>query len=144
MTSATEANQELVRRYLNAFNNQDYETLAEVIHEDIVEHGIHEELHGPEETIEYLRSHFEMFPDYSGSTDEMIAAGDTVVVRYTASGTHSGEYKGVEPTGREAEWTGIVIYRIDDDKITEVWLEEDRIGLLEQLGAVDPPAHLRL
>ncbi|PSQ83467.1 MAG: DUF4440 domain-containing protein, partial [Bacteroidetes bacterium QS_1_65_9] len=42
------------------------------------------------------------------------------------------------------EWTGMAMYRIADDRIAEVWLEEDRLALLEQLEAVDPPAHLRI
>lgn len=144
MSSQKEENKELVRRYLNAFNNQDEDTISDFLAEDVVEYSIHAEQHGPQEVIEYLQSHFEMFPDYSGSTEAMIAEDDTVVVRYTASGTHSGEYHDVEPTGQQVEWTGIVIYRIEDDQIAEVWLEEDRLGLLEQLEAVDPPAHLRL
>jgi hypothetical protein len=38
----------------------------------------------------------------------------------------------------------MAIYRVEDDEIVEMWLEEDRLGLLEQLEAVDPPAHLRI
>jgi len=36
------------------------------------------------------------------------------------------------------------MYRIDDGRIAEIWLEENRLRLLEQLEVVDPPAHLRL
>jgi steroid delta-isomerase-like uncharacterized protein len=137
-------NRELVRRYLKAFNDRDHETLSELLADDVVEHGVHEELHGPEEIIDFLQSYFDTFPDYSGSTDAMIAEGETVAVRYSAAGTHSGEYQDVEPTGKTAEWSGMAMYRIEDDSIAEIWLEEDRLGLLEQLEAVDPPAHLRL
>lgn len=141
--TATE-NRELVRRYLKAFNDRDHEALSELLADDVVEHGVHEELHGPEEIIDFLQSYFDTFPDYSGTTDTMIAEGETVAVRYSAEGTHSGEYQDIEPTGETAEWTGMAMYRIEDDRIAEVWLEEDRLGLLEQLQAVDPPAHLRL
>ena len=74
----------------------------------------------------------------------MVAEGDTVTVQYTVSGTHSGEYPDVQPTGNAVEWTGMAMYRIEDDEIAEVWIEADRFGLLEQLQAVDPPAHLRI
>lgn len=137
-------NRELVRRYLKAFNDRDHETMSELLADDVVEHGVHEELHGPENIIDFLESYFDTFPDYSGETDVMIAEGETVAVRYSAEGTHSGEYQDIEPTGKTADWTGIAMYRIDDDRIGEIWLEEDRLGLLEQLEAVDPPAHLRL
>jgi steroid delta-isomerase-like uncharacterized protein len=137
-------NRDLVRRYLKAFNDRDHETLTELLADGVVEHGVHEELHGPEEIVDFLQSYFDTFRDYSGSTDAMIAEGETVAVRYSAEGTHSGEYQDFEPTGKTAEWSGMAMYRIEDDRIAEIWLEEDRLGLLEQLEAVDPPAHLRL
>lgn len=142
--SAEETNEEIVRQYLTAFNDRDRERLSDLLAEDVVEHGIHGELRGVDEILDFNRRHFEAFPDYSGETKETLVDGDTVVVRYSVSGTHEGEYQDVEPTGRTAEWTGMVMYRIEDDRIAEVWLEEDRLGLLEQLGVVEPPAHLRI
>ena len=141
---STADNRELVRSYLHAFNERDWEALADHLAPDVVEHGVHDELHGPDAVVDFLRSHFEVFPDYSGTTEAMVAEGDTVVVRYTARGTHSDEYRDVGPTGHTVEWTGLVMYRIEDDHIAEVWLEEDRLGLLESLEAVDPPGHLRI
>lgn len=142
--STSDSNSDLVRGYLAAFNDRDWEAIKDHLAPDAVEHGVHEELHGPDEIVDFLQSHFEMFPDYSGSTEAIVVKGDTVVVRYTAEGTHSGEYRNVEPTSHTVEWTGIAMYRIEDDQIAEVWLEEDRLGLLEQLQAVDPPGHLRI
>ena len=144
MATAAQTNKDVVRRYLNAFNDRNWEALRELLDDDVVEHGIHDELQGPEDVLEYLQQHFEMFPDYSGETEGMVAEGDTVVVRYSVTGTHSGEYKDVEATGLAAEWTGMAMYRVEDERIAEVWLEEDRLGLLEQLEVVEPPAHLRL
>jgi steroid delta-isomerase-like uncharacterized protein len=144
MSTPENSNKDLVRRYLNAFNDRDHDTLAGFLAEDVVEHGIHEELHGVDEVIGFLDAHFETFPDYSGTTETMIAEGDTVAVRYSVSGTHSDEYRDVDPTGHAVEWSGMAMYRIEDGRIAEIWLEEDRLGLLERLEAVDPPAHLRI
>lgn len=141
---STEANIELVRQYLDAFNRRDREAMTDVLADDVVEHGPHETLRGVDEILEFLDVHFEAFPDYSGQTDHVVAQDDKVVVRYTVGGTHSGTYQGIEPTGHTVEWTGLVMYRIEDDEIAEIWLEADRLGLLEQLEAFDPPAHLRV
>lgn len=135
---------QIVRNYLAAFNDRDEETLTEILADDVVEHGVHDTHHGPEEVVALHRTHFEVFPDYSGSTELMIAEDDTVAVRYTASGTHTEEFEDIEPTQHKAEWSGMVFYRVEDDEIAEIWIEEDRLGLLEQLEAVDPPAHLRV
>lgn len=143
-TMSTTEHTELVRRYLKAFNDRDEATLSELLADDVVEHGVHETLHGPEEVVQFLQSYFDIFPDYSGTTEATVAEGDTVAVRYAASGTHSGEYEDVEPTAQEVEWSGMAMYQVADGQIQEVWVEEDRLGLLEQLEAVDPPAHLRI
>jgi steroid delta-isomerase-like uncharacterized protein len=135
---------DVVRRYLDAFNDRNRDTLRELLSEDVVEHGIDEELHGPEEVIDFLDAHFEIFPDYSGSAEAIVAEGDTVAVQYTVEGTHTGEYQDVEPTGHTVEWTGMAMYRIEDGRIAEIWIEEDRLGLLQQLEVVERPAHLRI
>ena len=144
MTPTQRSTRDIVRDYLKAFNEQDRDTMRELLADDIVEHGIHKELNGIDEILGFLDAHFATFPDYSGSTEAMIAEDDTVTIRYSVSGTHSGEYRDIEPTGHTVEWSGIAMYRIEDGEISEIWLEEDRLGLLEQLEMVDPPAHLRL
>lgn len=144
MSTTEQQNKEIVRSYLEAFNDRDGDRLSDLLAEDVVHHGIHEELRGVDEILEFLDRHFEAFPDYSGDTERIVAEDDGVVVRYSVSGTHEGDYLDVEPTGMRAEWTGMVMYRIEKEQIAEIWLEEDRLGLLEQLDVVEPPAHLRI
>lgn len=141
---STDDNKELVRRYLAAFNDRDRESLRELLAEDVVEHGTHETLRGFEAIESFLDEQFRAFPDYSGTTEAMVAEGDTVAVRYTVRGTHTGKYREVDPTGHTVEWTGTGFYRIEDGEIAEIWLEADRLGLLDQLEVLDPPAHLRV
>jgi predicted ester cyclase len=68
--------------------------------------------------------------------DDLIAAGDTVVVRFVNSGTQTGPFMGAPATGRHAEWLGIGVYRVTAGKISEAWFGEDILGLLLQLEAV--------
>jgi len=144
MSTSDTQNKTLVRQYLEAFNDRDRDRLANLLAADVVEHGIHDELHGVDEILAFLDRHFETFPDYAGETEAMVADGDLVVVRYSVSGSHEGRHLDVEPTGNTAEWTGMAMYRIEDDEIAEIWLEENRLDLLEQLEVVEPPAHLRI
>jgi steroid delta-isomerase-like uncharacterized protein len=145
MSTSETDNEALVRQYLDAFNDRDRDTMAELLADDVVEHGAHEELDGFDEIVDFLDTYFEVFPDYSGTAEQIIAEGDTVAVRFTARGTHTGEFRDVEPTGHKAEWSGIAMYRIEDDEVAEIWVEEDRLEVLETLEAVDPAhAHLRV
>jgi steroid delta-isomerase-like uncharacterized protein len=67
--------------------------------------------------------------------DDMIADADKVTCRFTAHGTHSGEFMGIPPTGRHITMTGIEIFRIRNGKIAELWGEANLMGLAQQLGA---------
>jgi NAD(P)-dependent dehydrogenase (short-subunit alcohol dehydrogenase family)/predicted ester cyclase len=71
---------------------------------------------------------------------DTLVDGDTVVLRFTNSGTHVGPFMGAPATGRHAQWLGIGIYTVRDGKIAEAWFGEDILGMLQQLGAVTLPA----
>jgi predicted ester cyclase len=71
--------------------------------------------------------------------NDVITEDDLVVVRWTATGTHTGEFQGVEPTGKQATWTGVGIFRFECGKIVEDWSEVDGVGRLQQLGAIATP-----
>lgn len=135
-----------VQAYLSAFNDRDTSRLSSYLDDDVVEHGVHGTVHGIDTVVDRLERHHTVFPDYTGTLFEIIADDDLVSIRYGANGTHTGVYQEIEPTGLKASWTGMAMYRVSDGKITEIWLEEDRLGLLEQLKLVDEtePANLRI
>jgi len=76
------------------------------------------------------------FPDVVSTIEDLIAEGDKVMARWRARATHQGEYMGIPPTGKEVEFTGISVYRIEAGKIAESWNVEDELGLMRQIGAV--------
>ena len=79
------------------------------------------------------------FPDVVSTIEDLIAEGDKVTARWRARATHRGEYVGVPPTGKEVEFTGISVYRIEGNRIAESWTVEDELGLMRQIGAVPEP-----
>ena len=76
------------------------------------------------------------FPDVVSTIEDLIAEGDKVAARWRARATHRGEYVGVPPSGKEVEFTGISVYRIEGNKIAESWTIEDELSLMRQIGAV--------
>jgi predicted ester cyclase len=76
------------------------------------------------------------FPDVISTLEDLIAEGDRVVARWRSRATHQGEYMGIPPTGKEVEFTGISVYRIETGKIAESWTVEDELGLMRQISAV--------
>jgi len=71
-----------------------------------------------------------------------LAEGETVVTRWTATGTNEGELMGMPPTGKQATTAGININRVSGGKLVEGWGLFDQLGLLQQIGAVPVPTRV--
>ena len=78
------------------------------------------------------------FPDLRWRTEQQIAEGDTVVSRFSWSGTHRGAFLGVPATGRRVEVWGVVIDVVRGGLLAESRIIMDTLGLMQQLGAIPP------
>ncbi|MER6676503.1 ester cyclase [Streptomyces sp. NPDC000983] len=84
--------------------------------------------------VEMWRSGF----DFEFVVEDQMAQGDRVCTRWTWNGTHTGDFMGIPATGRQVSMTGCTVHRCTPDgKIAEGWWQYDRLGLMEQLGALD-------
>jgi predicted ester cyclase len=76
------------------------------------------------------------FPDVVVTEEDLIASGDRVVERSSATATHKGSMMGETPTNKRVNWSEIHIYRLQDGKICEHWAEIAMMELLQQIGAL--------
>jgi len=74
------------------------------------------------------------FPDLQHTVEEMIEEGDQIAVKFSAHGTHTGQWQGFAPTGRSIHYTGMTWARIAEGKVSEHHTWWDKAGLIEQLG----------
>jgi predicted ester cyclase len=81
----------------------------------------------------WLQEQWRSFPDLSVSNESMVASGDIVATRWHARGTSLGDFMGVAPTGRSLDYSGLSMYRIEDDRIAEIWETRNTLGVLHQL-----------
>jgi steroid delta-isomerase-like uncharacterized protein len=133
----SEQNKTLARRWFeDLFSRGNLDAANEILSAEFVDHLTHEDERGLEELKHYVSIYRSAFPDMQDSVEDIVAEGDKVVVRWTSSGTHQGEFMGVAPTGRHVTFTGMRLFRIADNKIVESWVNIDERGLQEQLGAV--------
>lgn len=141
-TTREAENKTLVRRYPEEVISQgDLELIDELFADDYVEHNsaVPEPIRGPEGVREYVTMLRTAVPDIDCGVEELIAEGDLVVRRDRATGTVEGEFMGVDGRGRSAVVEGHHIHRIEDGQIVESWGQNDMLGLMRQLGAVDLP-----
>jgi steroid delta-isomerase-like uncharacterized protein len=134
-----EANKTLTRRFFDEFcNGRRLEIGNELFAADHTYHDpfIPDVATGPEGVKHVISAYHKAFPDAHWAVEEQIAADDTVVTRWTGSGTHQAELSGLAATGRPVKVSGIWIHRIGGDKIVESWNNWDALGMLQQLGVV--------
>jgi predicted ester cyclase len=74
------------------------------------------------------------FPLYQLHIEDMLEEGDKVFVRARFQGTHKGVLNGIAPTGVQVTLPVMLLYRIENGKIAQFWMEANVMTLLEQLG----------
>ena len=79
---------------------------------------------------------FAAFPDFRVLIEDMVAEGDKLVTRWSATGTHQGEMMGIPPTGKSVTVTGIAIDRFEEGQSVKHWEVFDQMGLMQQLGVI--------
>ena len=135
-----EENKAIFRRYVEELGNEGNFDLADEIFDQYRAHqsdGTTLE-RGPEDVKRFMGEFRSAFPDFHSTIEDMVAEGDKVVTRWRARGTHQGEFRGIAPTGKEIEMTGIGIFRFSTEgKVVESWDAMDQLGMMQQLGVVE-------
>lgn len=132
--------EELVRRfYEEVVVDGDLAALDALATPDYLEHdplpGQGDGLQGLKDRVTMLREG--LAPRFT--IEDVIREGDKLVVRWTNSGTHVGEFLGIPPTNKSFSVAGIDIYRVAGGKLAEHWHVVDQLSMLQQLGLI--PGH---
>jgi steroid delta-isomerase-like uncharacterized protein len=114
--------------------------LDELFATDFVAHTARgEDIHGLENFKQGMSEVYDAFPDFHGTLEDIVVEGDKVVMRHTWGSTNKGEYMGRPPTNKKVTVRALSIDRVVDGKIVESWIMTDRLGMMQQLGAVPTP-----
>ncbi|MEA2450990.1 MAG: hypothetical protein QOG63_2922 [Thermoleophilaceae bacterium] len=140
--SVEEQSKRVVRRFVDEYQTgADERAFEELLDPDVVDHsrppGVAEGAEGVRQQFEAFRA---AFGDFRAEVLDMVAEGDKVVTRKVFRGIHEGDFGGIPPTGRPVEIRVIDIVRVRGGRIVEHWNEVDRLGLMEQLGALPASA----
>ena len=134
-------NKALVRRWFEeVWNKGRVDAIGEMIADHSVVHGLGDDLRGPEQFKPFHTAFRSAFPDIHIALDEIIAEGDRVAARWTATGTHQGDGLGFPATGRKMRITGMAFLQVEGSRFVSGWNCFDQLGMLQQLGVVNLPA----
>ena len=134
----TESSRAVVGRWFEeVLRGHDLAVMAKVASPNILVHptampceaGYYAE-HGVEQ---WLGEQWSALPDLTIVDDFTVASGDVVAVRWHARGTSQGDFLGVAPTGRNLDYAGLSLYRIEDGRIAEIWETRNTLAILQQL-----------
>jgi steroid delta-isomerase-like uncharacterized protein len=93
-------------------------------------------LEGLAEIERIYRVWFTAFPDLVFTTEDLLVDDNRTALLCRITGSHSGEFFGMPPTGRRIEVSGCFIYRIEAGKIAHERRILDFTGLLVQVGVL--------
>jgi steroid delta-isomerase-like uncharacterized protein len=135
-----EGQEDVIRRWLEAWNAHDPDAAVQLLAPDYVRHDANlPEVVGPQAQRDFLAGLFRAFPDLHLRPEQLVVQGDLAAVRLTVLGTHRDEFMGIPATGRQVTIQATDVFRLTGDRIAEQWVVMDALGLLQQLGAVPAP-----
>ncbi|MGW7043976.1 ester cyclase [Streptomyces avermitilis] len=140
-TAGATDNTATLNRFHSAVNSGDLDTISKAIDEfvapDLLFHApVPMGATGAEALKRVWEALLRAFPDIHVAVEETVAEGDKVVSRNTVTGTHRGEYQGLQPTGKTVTYNEIFILRFTDGRIAEIRGVVDGLAQLRQLGAL--------
>ena len=136
----SERNKAAIHRFWEEiFNGRNLALVDSLFTPDYVYHGsAGQEVRGPHGLRQFLTMYLEAFPDLRAEIEDIFGEGDKVVSRATCRGTHKGVLMGIPPTGKQVEIAVICVNRFVGDRIAEDWELVDLLGMMQQLGVVQP------
>ena len=127
-----------IRRGMEMMNTGDFTNLDQYVAEDATYRTtLGFKIQGREEFKEFQQLYADAFDNLKAEPQHIFVEGNTAVVIYKQSGTHVGEFLGIEPSNNQWEQLGCNIITLDDDgKMVDVFDIFDQLELLYQLDAV--------
>ena len=134
-------NKAVVRRFVtDVFEKGDVGAVDELLAEDFVPHTWPSTGDGRGDLKRAMERVSKGLSDAAFTINDLIAEGDLVVARLTASATQKGEFMGMPPSGKRYTIPEIHIFRVRDGRIVEHWHQFDQLGMMRQLGAMPGPS----
>ena len=136
-----EQNKKIIRRFFEeGMNQRNFSLMNEYIAGNYVNHDMPGSEPGPSGFRKVIENFLNGFPDMHIRLDEVIGDGNIVATRGEWSGTHSGDFMGMPGTGKKVRVKFIDMWKLENEKAVENWVQMDIPGLMQQLGMMPAEA----
>jgi len=106
---ALEENKAIIRRMIEAINEQNLDLLDHLIATDFVYNMPMQKIQGLDVMKQGVREEISSFPDLHVMIEDIVAEGDKVCVRLKETATHTREFRGLAPTNKKLTYTAVTI-----------------------------------
>ena len=138
---STETNKKLIEKVFNeAMNERNFDILDQIVAPGYVNHGIPNWKTGADGLKEILKQFLYAYPDMKITIKHVIGEDNMVTTSGYWNGTNKGSFMGAPASGKEVKIAYIDLWKIEDGKCAENWVQMDMIGLMMQTGAMPMPA----
>lgn len=126
----------LIRKWIEAFTKKDLEAVINCYADDAVNFQVAagEPAVGKEQIRQDTAEFFRGFPDSYSTVENIIADEDWAAWEWNGGGTFSGEFYGVQPTGKFFELRGCGFFQFENGKIILQRSYWDKLTWFSQVG----------
>ena len=136
-----EQNKPIIRRFFEElWNDRKLEVADEIFSPECVTHQLQsgsEDVAVPrnaEAVKEHIQSWLQGFPDLKFAIEKMFTDQDYVITYAVMTGTHTGNWHGISPTGKKITIKMFVTHQVMKGKIVADWVIAESLGFFQQLG----------
>lgn len=131
-----EQNVEVVRNFIEAWNNGDFQTMNELLDPQMKLYvpSISESPMTGDQYDAWIKTLYQSFTDIRYDIRDIFASGNSVAVWWVFTAIHSADFQGIPATGNSITASAIEIYTVQDGKIVSERAETDALGMYQQLG----------
>lgn len=120
------------QRYIDAANARDFDTIADLIHDEVTIGGAP---YTRDDVLGALKGIVAAVPDFVWHVEDLFTQDGRIAARLRDTGTPGQNFLGLDPTGASVEFTEFASYKIVDGRFSEMWFLMDQQAVASQLSA---------
>ena len=134
-------NAAVVRRlYEQCLNHDRLDLLPELVSPNVINHTYAGDKIGLPDFTQGIQALRRSLSHQHFTVEGVVAHDDQAAAHWTMTAINSGPLAGLPPSNKQITQHGVVFYRFENGNIAEVWLQVDRLGVFQQIGAEIPGA----
>jgi predicted ester cyclase len=116
--------------YDRIWNDGDLAATSDLLSDGFLFRGsLGNEMRGPDAFRDYVQSVRASLAHYRCEVLDCVTEGNKAFAKMRFAGVHTAPFRGYDPTGKSVHWLGAALFILDGNRIAELWVLGDLVGL---------------